>query len=83
MIIKTQSGSTYEIDESNKLARRLHGVKTPTKFFSKDEQWKKYSFISEVVIGIPLIIAWEETVEGYTQPATQTSLVVEINPTLN
>lgn len=83
MIIKTFSNSLYELDTQNKRARRLHGKKDPTKLTGKDGEWKAYTFISEVIIGESLIIAWAEDVDGYTQPATQTSAIVEINPKFN
>jgi len=82
MIIKTQSGSLYEIDEEQKQVRRLHGNKEATKL-QGDNTWKKYAYLSEVKIGQSLFIIWADKAAGYSIPATTTSPITEINPALS
>jgi hypothetical protein len=79
MIVKTQTGSLYEIDEDNKQVRRLHGTKQATKL-QGDNEWKKYAFIADAEVGQSLLIIWADKAEGYAVPTTITSPITEINP---
>ena len=38
----TESGSVYQVDEQNKLVRRLSGNKNPTPRQGIDGEWKEY-----------------------------------------
>jgi len=59
MIFKTATGSTYEIDETNKRVRRLSGVKAATARQGKDGDWRPYVDITEVKVGSPVMIFWD------------------------
>lgn len=48
--------STYEIDESNKLIRRVHGVNDPTQRQGEDGEWKEYLGI--MFTGGGILIQW-------------------------
>lgn len=56
MLIKTFY-STYELDPTNKLIRRLNGENPPTSFFGEDKRWRRYAEIRNLEVGErPLVI---------------------------
>jgi hypothetical protein len=82
MIFKTESGSTYEVDQENKRVRRLYGATVPTKLQSADGEWKEYAYMNDVIVGRYVVFLWKEPVEGFAVPTTRTNVVVEIDPDL-
>jgi hypothetical protein len=95
MIVRTETGSIYEVDRKNKRVRRLTGEKNPTPRMGKDGEWKTYHDIQPdpPELDVPLLIVWEtpaiaESDQGDDMveikvPTTLTSLVVAINPPLS
>lgn len=81
MIFRTKTGSVYEVDEKQKLARRLSGTGTGTE--RANSHWRAYA-TADVTLGHPAWITWTEDtnlLEGSPDgaiPATVTSTVVEI-----
>ncbi len=78
------ANSEYELDISGKCIRRLAGVASPTARQGKDGNWRGYKYISDVVVGLQVIITYDNSEpllrgspEGAT-PATVTSPVVSI-----
>lgn len=73
MLIKTISGSTYEIIEEEKQIRRLYGTEKPTLRQGNDGEWKDYwalSFIENFNDKI-LIIFWDNAGKAtMTSPIT-------------
>lgn len=41
-IIKTESGSIYELDQANKRIRRIEGMQVPTPRMGSDGTWKTF-----------------------------------------
>ena len=80
MIIKTQSGSTYQLDQENKRVRRLHGTQAPTSFQRQDGEYREYIEIAGLEVGKSFVIVWKGREDGFVQPATITSPIVEIDP---
>jgi hypothetical protein len=59
MRFETQSGSIYEVDETNKQARRVYGMYAGTERLGTDGNWRSYSDItSPIVVGQPVMIVW-------------------------
>lgn len=86
MIFQTVSGSLYELDRSNNRIRRLIGINNPTDRQGKDGEWKQYSTVSAIKVGIPVVIVWEmyEHDKDLVQyKTTVTSNVVDINVSNN
>lgn len=56
--VNTQSGSVYEVDETNMKARRVTGVRSPTFRFSEDGRWRTYEelFLNQ---GESMVVVWE------------------------
>lgn len=94
MVLRTESGSIYEVDRKNRRVRRLTGERNPTPKVGKDGEWKAYADIqpNPPEVGVPLLIVWE--VPNVTKsdmvglvnievPTTLTSVVVAINPPLS
>lgn len=84
MIIKTESGSAYEVDPAARQARRLSGRKESTSRMP-DGAWRTFLTASEPTIGLPMFFAWADETVGVPAapghiPVTQTSRVVEILP---
>jgi hypothetical protein len=69
--------STYEVDWTNKLIRRLQGVRAPTPRQGEDGQWKAFASITPVLDGTDdgffFFIDWDG--EGH---GTCTTVVQEI-----
>jgi hypothetical protein len=84
MKFRTRSGSLYELDEANKRARMLEGRRTSNRLTN---EWRPYTD-ALVKVGLSAFITWtddtpllEATEPGFwdwANPATQTSVVVEI-----
>lgn len=84
MIIKTKSGSAYEVDWAAMQARRLSG-QTESTSRMPDGAWRTFNAASEPTIGLPMFFAWADETVGVPAapghiPGTQTSRVVEIQP---
>jgi hypothetical protein len=79
----TKSGSTYEVNETDKQVRRLNGENDPTPRQGKDGEWKPYdTILSGIEIGRSVMIVWTSDiqpppVEG-SLPTTITSPVIKI-----
>jgi len=65
--------STYEIDESNRLVRRMYGVSVPTPRQGADGEWKAYREV--LTMGDGLLFVWGDNPDG-TAKCTWTSKVV-------
>jgi hypothetical protein len=81
--IKTESGSVYELDHTQKRVRRLSGVRAPTARQHADGLWRTYDMIGRVRIGGSLLICWADESVGPAAapgafPGTVTSPVVEV-----
>lgn len=76
MIIITETGSQYEINEQALSIRRITGKNKPTPRQCNDGEWKKYSYISEPLVGARLFIIWDY-INGVAK-STMTSPIVEI-----
>ena len=96
MILRTESGSIYEVDRKNKRVRRMTGEKNPTPKMGKDGEWKAYADLqpNPPEVGLPLLIVWETPTTSEVSsavaamveihvPTTLTSRVVAINPPLS
>lgn len=96
MIIRTESGSIYEVDRKNKRVRRMTGEKNPTPKMGKDGEWKVYAELqpNPPEVGVPLLIIWEVPTTSEVKsaiaamvevhvPTTLTSTIVAINPPLS
>lgn len=81
MLIRTETGSTYEIDQQNKKIRRLHNLRgrQPTEHQGTDGEWKPYEEIVNLKVGSSLVVVWSYIPNEWANvPALQTSPVVEI-----
>jgi len=72
MVFKTESGSAYEVDPGGKCVRRLHGALEPTSRTGSDGIWKTYESLTEIRVGMPVLIIW------FGAECTVTSYVTEI-----
>lgn len=84
-IFSTVSGSTYEVDTTNKRIRRLNGVKDPQPRQGRDGEWRNYADVVGPVVGKQVFIAWDKTttplLAGSPEsaiPGTMTSVVVSV-----
>jgi hypothetical protein len=57
MIFKTKN-SVYEIDKLGMMIRRVSGVNPPTDRFAPNGDWKPYSYISPIHIGLNVNVVW-------------------------
>lgn len=73
-LVKTESGSLYEIDEANKKIRRIYGTVVPTAQFQTDGQWVKYESINKIRKHHSLVIIWALDKQ---LPATITTPIVD------
>lgn len=55
---KTETGSIYEVDVEENKARRLSGVKDPTRHQKKDGEWKSFDFCSPIAVDKQVIFNW-------------------------
>lgn len=62
MILKTEN-STYELDESKRLLRRVSGDGEPTYNFGKDGIFKQYNMISIPKVGTRLGVIWNSPLD--------------------
>lgn len=72
----TETGSIYEVDESNNKIRRLEGSHDPTPRQGPDGEWKEYLRLSSIQIDKSVIIIWK--MEGLVAKTTITSHITEI-----
>lgn len=72
MVVKTLSGSAYEIIEGENKIRRLYGIESPTPRQGYDGEWKKYFSLMLDANNI-LIILWNDSGQ-----ATVTSPIVSV-----
>lgn len=89
MIVKTETGSRYEVDSVKKQIRRLSGKNDPTPRIGNAE-WRPYNDISDIEVGCQVLIVWTDDVElleetkamledgEHAVPTTLTSRIVEI-----
>lgn len=81
-LIKTASGSTYELDADLSRVRRLasdHDL-PPTERQGTDGEWQTYEFMTVPEVGRSMVFAWARRGpdDPMIQPATHTSPVVSI-----
>lgn len=93
MILKTETGSRYELDPIKKQIRRLSGVNEPTARIGKDASWRPYKEVSDPEVGAQMLIVWTAATELLPEtkamlgddaaavPTTLTSRVVAIEST--
>ena len=79
-LIKTESGSLYEIDEENKKIRRIYGTLVPTSRFKTDGEWVKYESINNIRLHHSLVIIWALDKK---LPATITSPIIDTDVEFN
>ncbi len=70
------ANSCYEMQGD--MIRRLEGVNDPTPRQGPDGEWKTFSSISEIAIGLPVVINWRYNEEKGVDECTITSAVTEI-----
>jgi hypothetical protein len=87
VILRTVSGSVYELDEAAKRLRRLSGVRAATARQGADGAWRQYDQLGPdtPVVGLPLFVKWADESVGPAAvpgayPGTMTSIVIEVNP---
>lgn len=73
MRVISTANSVYQVDEDNRLIRRVLGVNQPTPRQGDDGQWKEYKSIG--LGGDGLLIIWEYNPDGSAR-CTWTSTVV-------
>jgi len=86
MKFKTLTGSTYEIDLTNKKIRRVSGLNDPTQRQGADGDWRNYDEVipSPIEIDKSVVIYWGKDVPllsgspSNAIPVTMTSPVVSI-----
>lgn len=80
MIFRTESGSSYEVDQPNNKIRRLYGKLPSTDRVGQDGEWKSFHSLSQLIIGRPVIIVWGFVDDGLGKIAqsTCTSFLSEI-----
>ena len=83
MIVRTETGSVYEINHEEKLIRRQSGEGPPTD--RMEGGWRPFEDIFAGQLGMPLVIVWGDDVAALDPDApppiaktTITSRVVEI-----
>lgn len=60
MIFNTASGSRYQVNESEKMVRRLFGTSDPTARQGVDGEWKRYFSLTPPVVGQGVVIIWAD-----------------------
>jgi len=70
----TTANSTYQINETDRLIRRLQGVNDPTPRQGADGAWKAYRTLGLMFDG--LLIVWGDNPDG-SAATTWTSKVME------
>lgn len=58
MLLMTETGSWYEVDERERKIRRLAGRGAPTRRFGADGAWRPYASISTPKVGEGLTVLW-------------------------
>lgn len=88
MLALTESGSVYEIDLTNRQARRLSGVAAPTPRTGPDGTWRRFVGMMPASIGARLFFEWDPAAlpAGTAaaidmRPATMTSIVTRLTGT--
>lgn len=91
IIIQTQN-STYEIDTTRSLARRVVGANEPTPRFNQDGEWHEYVRISDPTLGEAFVITWPDgqpdlrdntitsAVESYVVTTDDGDFLMEVQP---
>lgn len=79
----TESGSTYQVDLTNKKIRRVKGVADPTPRQGRDGEWKAFKQLipNAVTVGHPLIVMWTDEEKPFIPgglPSTMTSRVTYV-----
>ena len=74
MLTVNTENSIYEIDEDNRLIRRVSGLSSPTPRQGKDGEWKEYVSIEPFEGG--MLICWGTNPNG-TAKCTWTSNIVK------
>lgn len=60
----TETGSVYELDRTKQMMRRMSGEDRPTPNQGEDGVWKPYGAITEVKVGVPVLVTWGWDDEG-------------------
>jgi hypothetical protein len=77
LIVRTESGSVYEIDTDAPKCRRLSGVHDPTPRQGYDGLWKDVKYVDVPEVGEPIVFVWD-IVDGVIK-MTVTSVVVSVD----
>lgn len=77
MIFMTEN-STYEVDCRERRIRRLEGSNRPTTRQGADGEWKRYLAISNISLGMPVIVFWRYADDGNLVEGTKTGPVRHI-----
>lgn len=86
MKFHTETGSIYEVDKTKKRICRISGNNVPTTRQGNDGEWKQFSDITDIKVGIGVLIVWNgdmPLLDGSPKDAvasTMTSDVVKIEP---
>jgi hypothetical protein len=86
-MLRTESGSVYELDQVNKRVRRLSGVRAATARQGADGAWRQYDQLGPdtPTVGLPLFFKWADESVGPAAapgayPGTMTSIVIGVEP---
>lgn len=76
MRFTTNTGSTFEVDQLNKLIRRRPKEGNPVKT-KEDNTWRQYALLSPIEVDRSAMIWWEGN-DPHMTPYTLTSFITEI-----
>ncbi len=82
IVFETMTRSVYELDEEQKLVRRVTGTRQPQPRQGFDGEWRPYEAVSPVKLGMGVCIEWPDgttLLEGSppeARPVTFTSPVI-------
>jgi hypothetical protein len=74
ILLKTTTGSLYEIDKPNNRIRRVSGEKPPTPRMAADGTWRTYQALSPLQVGAQVLIVWEFYEDAGGELHTQNTL---------
>lgn len=78
MIFETRN-SIYELDQAHSRIRRLAGKTEPSPRQGPDGEWRTYHHISDIAVGLIVIIVWRvRSSDGIVIEGTCTSPVAAI-----
>lgn len=69
---ETLSGSLYEVDDENRMVRRLIGVKDPTPRQGEDGEWKRFENRTPILENHGVAFVWSWDNESFVPTARST-----------